>query len=67
MKPHFDFSACSTLRLAEDGIYYAIGSEAISYPEEGMRLVSRSKTSRFGFGIGMIELSKLRGIFCKSI
>jgi SAM-dependent methyltransferase len=35
MKPHFDFSACSTLRLAEDGIYYAGQAGKISYPEEG--------------------------------
>ncbi len=27
--------ACPELRLGEDGIFYAIGSEAISYPEEG--------------------------------
>ena len=28
-------TACPRLQLAEDGIFYAAGSEAISYPEEG--------------------------------
>jgi SAM-dependent methyltransferase len=38
MKPdtHFDLpTACPRLQLGEDGIYCAIGSEAISYPQEG--------------------------------
>ena len=28
-------AACPSLRLGEDGIYYATAGEAISYPEEG--------------------------------
>ena len=35
MKSLFDFSACSSLQLGADGIFYAAGAEAISYPEEG--------------------------------
>ena len=40
---------CADLRLGEDGIYYAIGSEAISYPEEGNEACFQIEDQSFWF------------------
>ena len=46
----FDLEAvCSGLQLGEDGIYYAIGSEAISYPEEGNEACFQIEDQSFWF------------------
>jgi len=46
----FEWSAaCSSLRLGEDGIYYAIGREVISYPEEGNEACFEVEDQSFWF------------------
>jgi SAM-dependent methyltransferase len=52
MKPdtHFDLvEACPRLQLGEDGIFYAAGSEAISYPEEGNEACFQIEDQSFWF------------------
>ena len=42
-------TACPSLELGEDGIYYAIGSVAISYPEEGNEACFQIEDQSFWF------------------
>lgn len=52
MKPdtHFDLRVvCPGLQIGEDGIYYAIGSEAVSYPEEGNEACFEIEDQSFWF------------------
>lgn len=52
MKPntHFDLAAaCPGMQLGEDGIFYASGSEAISYPEEGNEACFELEDQSFWF------------------
>ena len=52
MKPdtHFDIpTACSGLQAGEDGIFYAAGAEAISYPEEGNKACFEVEDQSFWF------------------
>jgi len=46
---HFDFSACSSLQLGADGIFYAAASQAISYPEEGNEACFEVEDQSFWF------------------
>ena len=49
MKSLFDFSACSSLQLGADGIFYAAGAEAISYPEQGNEACFQIEDQSFWF------------------
>jgi SAM-dependent methyltransferase len=49
MKSLFDFSACSSLQLGADGIFYAAGAEAISYPEQGNEACFEVEDQSFWF------------------
>jgi len=49
MKSLFDFSACSSLQLGADGIFYASGAEAISYPEQGNEACFEVEDQSFWF------------------
>jgi 2-polyprenyl-3-methyl-5-hydroxy-6-metoxy-1,4-benzoquinol methylase len=49
MKSLFDFSACSSLQLGAEGIFYAAGAEAISYPEQGNEACFEVEDQSFWF------------------
>ena len=49
IKSQVDFSVCPTLRLGEDGIFYAASSESISYPEEGNEACFQIEDQSFWF------------------